>query len=340
MRKFYYLVVLFVFALRFQASADTYEIVTASNDPNNNELLVYGASGQLLQSVATGGQGGVPPHATGGGIAKTETLLAVINYNSQSVSLFKQQQGAFKLIQVIPTISKPVSVTFGNNHLYILGTMTIESHALNGDIIGRQPDGSSTLLIADGSAAQVGFLLNQLIVSQRSDMIAIVELNNGVVTKNIFPVQLPPPPGNNTPVGLVTRGDTAYVTIAHSDAVGLVRNGMLLNVVSSQTQHAPCWLAAMGPWLFCSNTPSKSISRYNISENLVLDELIAAKTMGEPTDIDAAEGIVAVIEMRNTGTALSQFRVDNTGSLKPIGSILTADTANGVAIIKLRNLQP
>ena len=339
MKKLYHVFSMVLLALGFntiQAEVSPYAIATASNNADSNELLIYDAEGKLLQSLATKGKGGVPPHIVGGGIAKNDRFVAVINYGSQSVSLFKQQENSFKLLQVIPTISKPVSLAFGHNHLYVLGTTTIESHKLNGDSVVERPDGSSRLLVADGSAAQVGVLTKQLIISERSNMIELVELLDGVVTEKISPVQLPPPPGNDTPVGLATRGAAAYVTIAHSDKVGLVKYGKLIKVISSETQHAPCWLTLMGSWLFCSNTPSKSISRYQVSEDsLVLDELIAAKTQGEPTDIDAEEGIVAVLEL-GAGTKVSRFHADSNGNLKLINSTSTANTANGIAIIKLQ----
>lgn len=328
-----------LFALGFiplQIHAD-YEVVTTSNSSDRNELLVYDKKGKLLQTVSTDGKGGVPPHIVGGGVAKTDTLVAVINYDSQSVSIFKQQKGVFKLMQVVQALSKPVSLAFGSNHLYILGTTSIESHAMNGDSVAKQPDGSSSLLVGDGSAAQVGFLTDQLIISERSNMIELVELNNGVVTKNIHPVQLPPPPGNNTPVGLVTRGNAAYVTIAHSDAVGLVKEGKLAKVISSESEHAPCWLTLMDNWLFCCNTPSKSISRYTVTDrSLAMGALIATKTQGEPTDIDAGEGIFAVIEMGEKGTSLSQFQVDKKGNPKLLNSVPTSNSANGVAVVKIQ----
>lgn len=344
MKKRFQFFILFLFTLGFtplQGIGNTYEVLTASNDANRNELLVYDANGKLLQAISTDGQGGVPPHIVGGGIAKTSNFVAVINYNSQTVSLFKQQQGAFKLLQVLPTLSKPVSLAFGNNYLYILGTTTIESHAMSGNGVNERPDGSAQLLVGDGSAAQVGYLSNQLIISERSNMIELVNLNNGTVTDNINPVQLPPAPGNDTPVGLATRGSTAFVTIAHSDEVGLVRNGKLVKVLSSGTQHAPCWLTLTGSWLFCSNTPSKSISRYNVSENnIAIAELIAVKTQGEPTDIDAQADILAAIEMGNNGNYLSQFKIDPNGNLKLINSVPTSKNANGIAVIQLQMNTP
>ena len=55
------------------------------------------------------------------------------------------------------------------------------------------------------------------------------------------------PANVDTPFGLVTRSNDAYVTIAHADEISLVRNGQVLTVTASGTQHAPCWLALVGP---------------------------------------------------------------------------------------------
>lgn len=312
-------------------------VVTASNDPNNNELLVYDAYGNFMRSIPTNGKGGVPPNKTGGGIDKKDNLVAVINHGSQNVSIFKQEGSSFKLSQVIPSNSKPVSVAFGGDHLYILGATTIESHLLNGESVAMDPDGVSKLFKADGSAAQVGFLNNQLIISEKSNTIELVDLKNGVVTSNIKPVQLPPPPRNDTPVGLATKGNVAYVTIAHSDEVGLVKDGQLKKVLTSGQQKAPCWLAVMGSLLFCSNTPSKTISIYKVSDNdIVLDKEIAATihTGGLPSDLDAKNGILAVLDTGNGPGHISQFRVDNDGNLQLLNTARTANTANGVAIIE------
>lgn len=339
-RKLFYALVVLLFTWDFstlQVNANLYEVVIASNNANHNELLVYNTKGKLVKALSTEGRGGVPSHIIGGGVAKTNGLVAVINYSSQTVALFKLQRGAYTLVQLIPTISQPVSVVFGNQHLYILGTTTIESHALHGDGIDINPDGSSALLIGDGSAAQVGFLLNQLIITERSNMVELVELINGAVTNKINSVLLPPPPGNNTPLGLTTRCNSAYVAIAQSDTLCLVHENTLVATASSESQHIPCWLTHAGPWLFCSNAQSKSISRYSISENsLTLNELIAAYTEGQPTDIDAGEGILAVIETRNKNNSyLSQFQMDENGELELINSMPIPSTANGVAIIKV-----
>lgn len=64
-------------------------------------------------------------------------------------------------------------------------------------------------------------------------------------------------------------------------------------------------------------------------------DLIAIKTEGEPSDIDAQEGIVAVLE-RGEGARVTQFTADSNGNLKFSNSTSTANTANGVAVIKLQ----
>lgn len=317
-----------------QAAPFPYLIITASNDATNNQLLIYNSAGKLINSIPTKGQGGVS--GNGGGIAKKNGLLAVVNANSQSVSLFRQRGDSFQLTQVIPTLSKPVSITFGHNHLYILGAKTVESHKINGDLVVEHPDGSARLLVADGSAAQVGALPNQLIISEKSNTLEVADLSDGALTGTIHPVQLPPPPNNDTPYGLVTQNDKAYITIAHSDKVGLVRNGKLIALVSSENQHAPCWLTITGPWLFCSNTPSKSISRYRVNEGtLALDEPIAAQIQGGPTDIDAEGPILAVLDSTDGTSHLSQFEIDKNGNLHLIHTINTVSGANGVVIVPL-----
>ena len=50
----------------------------------------------------------------------------------------------------------------------------------------------------------------------------------------------------------MTRGGNAYVTIAHSDVVALVKNGQLIALASTGTpggpgEHSPCWSAVAGP---------------------------------------------------------------------------------------------
>ena len=75
----------------------------------------------------------------------------------------------------------------------------------------------------------------------------------------------------NAPFGLVTRRDKAYVTIAHANEISLMRH-----------------------FLFSSNSPSKSVSRYVVfGDKIVQDAAVAASLNGNPTDIASRDGYVA-----------------------------------------------
>src|SRR5208283_4013096 len=139
------------------------------------------------------------------------------------------------------------------------------------------------------------------------------------------------PSNVNAPFGMFARGNDAYVTIAHANEISLVRNGAVLTVTGSGTQSAPCWLTLVGPFLFSSNSPSKSVSRYAVyGQKIVQDAAVAAAFSGDPTDIDSRDGLVAVID--GSGT-LSIFSVDEDGNLTLQGSASISTAANGVAVV-------
>jgi hypothetical protein len=138
----------------------------------------------------------------------------------------------------------------------------------------------------------------------------------------------------NAPYGLVTRNDDAYVTIAHANEISLVRNDAVVTVTGSGTQQAPCWVTLDGPFLFSSNSPSMSISRYLVyGKKIVQDAAVAATLKGDPTDIDYRWGLVAVIDSNATVSHLSIFKVDGDGNLA-LKSATTLKTANGIAIVR------
>jgi hypothetical protein len=144
------------------------------------------------------------------------------------------------------------------------------------------------------------------------------------------------PSNVNTPFGLVTRSNDAYVTIAHANEISLVRNGAILTITGSGTQSAPCWLTLVGPFLFSSNSPSMSVSRYAVyGQKIVQDAAVAATLNGDPTDITSGAGLVAVIDGTGTVSHLSIFSVDEDGNLTLMQAADTlASTANGVAIVR------
>ena len=305
-------------------------VVTSSNVASANSLLVFDSTGALVQTIPTSGQGGVSGNA--GGVAAAGRLVAVVNFGSQSVSLFELTNDGFVLTDTVNTISKPVSVAFGHGHLYVLGTTSVESHQLHGHDIEAVSDGSTALLRADESAAQVGVVGDQLLITEKSNTVETVSLQAGAVVGTA--IEVPIPAGSDTPLGLTTRGSAGYVTIAHSDEVGLVKGGQLTSLVGSGSQHAPCWLALVGQNLYSSNSPSHSISRYIVSGNqVVLDAEVVATTAGAPTDIGAFGNVVGVLD-GGTQTHLTQFAVDADGNLQQIAVSVVNRGANGVAVIE------
>src|SRR5262245_2642748 len=120
-------------AAGIQASGhDRTLVVTMTNDPDTNQLEVYDAdSHALLQTLSTHGKGGAGGNARG--IKQLDrTLVAVVNNGSNSVALFRRSGDALKFEQLVTTTSAPVSVDFGNDHLYVAGATTVDSFALRG----------------------------------------------------------------------------------------------------------------------------------------------------------------------------------------------------------------
>lgn len=312
------------------AEAQNTLVVTATNAAQN-QLLVYSADGKLLQTLPTEGKGGASGNA--GGIETKNGLVAAVNFGSQSVSIFERGEDGLRLKELVSTVTSPLSVAFGEDHLYILGTTTIESHPIIWGEVSDRADGVVTLLKADGSAAQVGVLPGQLIITEKSNTIETVDLTDGAVAG--VPTMVSNIPSNvNTPFGLVTRGENAYVTIAHANETALVRHDDVLTVTGSGTQSAPCWLTLAGPFLFSANSPSMSVSRYVVfGDQIVQDAAVAASVNGDPTDIASGDGLIAVIDSNSSVSHLSIFKVDFEGTMKlKIANTISAPI-NGVAVV-------
>ena len=334
-RKWFYFLTIFAAlfaAAAVQAASDESALVVTASNAAANQLLVFNSNGKLLQTVPTQGQGGAGGNS--GGIETKDNLVAVVNFGSKTVSILEREGNSFHVKQLIPTASSPLSVAFGAQHLFILGTTTIESHRMFESSISASADGVVALLKADGSAAQVGVLPDQLIVTEKSNAIETVSLlEDGSVTG--FPKSVMNIPANvSAPFGLVTRGNDAYVTIAHTDEISLVRNADVLTVTSTGAQHAPCWLALDGPFLFSTNTASMTISRFAVyGQKIIPDAVIAAHTDGGPTDIASTSRLLAVIDANSRTSHVSIFNIDEDGNLSLRASVAVA-SANGMAIVR------
>lgn len=310
-------------------------VVTASNT-TNNALLVYNTRGVLVEQSETGGSGGVTGNA--GGIAQNHDLLAVVNFGSGNVSIFRKGGDSvpLQLVKTVPALTNPVSVAFGRHHLYILTATHIESHRIDRYGVSPAADGSAQLAHADGSAAQVGVIDGQLIISEKSNAIETVNLSDQGAVSGSTKLVANIPANVNAPFGLATRGSDAYVTIAHANEISLVRNDAVLTVTGSGTQMAPCWVALDGPFLFSANSPSHSVSRYLVYGNkIVQDAAVVASFNGDPTDITYRDNLAAVVDGNGSASHVSIFNVDGDGDFALKSSVtINSSTTNGIAIVR------
>ena len=107
-----------------------------TNDVNANTLNVYDAhSGQLLQALPTQGKGGASGNARG--VRQfDDRFVAGVNFGSNSVAIFRRDGDRLRFDTLVATSSPPVSVDFGNGHMYVAGTTTIESFVMHDGQVG------------------------------------------------------------------------------------------------------------------------------------------------------------------------------------------------------------
>jgi hypothetical protein len=321
--------------------------VIMTNDPTANQIKVYDvATHALLQTLSTHGKGGVGGNARGVKQYSGE-LFAVVNNGSNTVALFKRDGNLLKFDKLVRTSSAPVSVDFTHDHLYVAGATTVDSFVLHRNNV-EWMDGTAALELfgggtpPNGSTAQVGVINERrLLVTLKTDpdpgTVDMVSLHDGAVT-GAAPVAVSAPAGTLTPFGFSVYGDgTAVITLAHSNQDGLFRNGAFASV-SDAGQGAPCWTTRAGKYVFTANAASKTISRViGTGNHVFVDSPVAASitTGGGPTDIDADEGVLGVIDHVAGQSHLSLFTYNKYGELTASGAPidLGVANANGVAIM-------
>ncbi len=324
-------------------------VVTMTNDQNANQIKVYDAESQaLLQTLSTHGKGGVGGNARG--IKQYDgRLVAAVNNGSGTVALFRRDGDVLKFDKLVQTTSAPVSVDFGNDHLYVAGATTIDSFVLHENSV-EWLDGTAGLVLAGGgtppaaSVAQVGVIDDrQVLVTLKADpdpgTVDVISLHRGRVTGSA-PTAVSAPDGSLAPFGFATYSDgSALITLAHSNQDGLFRNGSFTSVVAAG-QTASCWMTRAGKYVFVANTGSRTISRLvGTGNNIFIDSQVAAQTpTGSPADIDADAGVLGVIDHGGSQSHLSVFTYNRFGELAPAGAIITIGVpdANGVAILSPR----
>jgi len=324
-------------------------VVTMTNDPIENRINVYDADTHgLLQTLSTRGKGGAGGNARG--VKQFDgDLVAAVNNGSSSVALFRREGDRLRFDNVVSTTSAPVSVDFGNDHMYVAGATTVDSFVLRGNRV-EWLDGTAALELAggggtppSGSTGQVGVINSkQLLVTLKADpdpgTVDVVALQDGRIT-GAAPTAVSAPQGALSPFGFAVYPDgTAVITLAHSNQDGLFRDGAFASVVDAG-QAADCWATRVGKYVFTANTGSHTISRLiGTGNNVFVDSLVAANIGGAPADLDGDAGVLSVVDHGAGQSHLSFFRYNRFGELTAAGTITVGvPNANGVAVVAPRD---
>jgi hypothetical protein len=127
--------------------------VSMTNDANSNQIQVYDVSSKsLLQILSTHGKGGVGGNARGVKQYRGQ-LLAVVNNGSNTVAVYTREPNGLKFEKLVTTTSAPVSLDFGQDHLYVAGTTTVDSFLVHRNNV-QWLDGTTALELAPGGVRQ------------------------------------------------------------------------------------------------------------------------------------------------------------------------------------------
>jgi hypothetical protein len=251
-----------------------------------------------------------------------------------------------KFVSTVTTTSPPVSVDFGNDHMYVAGATTVDSFVLQGRTV-TWLDGTLGLELSGGGAPPVGSTAQVGVIDEKTLLVTlkapdpgtvdVVSLRDGRVTGSA-PTAVAAPAGTLTPFGFSVYPDgTALITLAGSNQNGLFRDGAF-SAVTAPGPGAPCWATTLGKYAFISNTGARTLSRLigTGSHVFVDDETAAVITAGGgPADIDADAGVLGVIDRGGDQAHLSLFTYNDFGELVPHRTPINIGVpdANGIALL-------
>jgi hypothetical protein len=96
------------------------------------------------------------------------------------------------------------------------------------------------------------------------------------------------------------------------------------------------WVTIDGPFLFSANSPSRSVSRYAVyGQQIIQDAAVVATFNGNPTDIAYRSGLAAAVDGDGTVSHVTVFSVNEDGkfTLRGLATIGNA-TTNGIANVR------
>jgi hypothetical protein len=322
-------------ALALAADDHSVFVLTSTNDPNTNQVVVFkfDPSGPSLTSVGTlptGGKGGA---STNAGILQFKgNLGAVANYGSNSVTRLERNGNYFSVagtIQLAPGCVKPDSVALTRNQLFVVGTTCAESHAWPwGGVDG------SVVSLPDNSAAQIAVGQSWAAVTLSSGSLLQLPLTGDYGALSGASNSIPLPDDANTvPLGEAFWGDVLGFTPAHSaDNFAIVDKNqnvypvMFPDPPGPYPTNAPCWVAkGAGNIWYTGNSPGTAVSIFfSDAQGGVFYKSVSVP--GVPTDISVSPDGKWLAVIYTTGTAPSTdayvavYSIDAYGDLTPVAN--------------------
>ena len=323
--------------------SDRVLVLTSTNDPGSNQVLVYQLGGgtspalSLVQTLPTGGQGGAGGNA--GILQMKDDFGAVANYGSGNVSELVREGDYIRIrgqIRLASGCLKPDTVALAGDQLFVAGANCVESHAWPSGAL----DGA-VVHLSNASAAQVAVGRTWGAVTFTSGAVEQLGLTHwGTLSGSMAAVALPAD-ANNTPLGAAFWGDILGFTPAHSpDSFAIVDAQRNVHPVVGPTPpypgNAPCWVAK-GPgnvW-YTGNSPGHAISIFfSDDKGGVFYKSVALA--GVPTDVTVSKDRkwLAVIYSANGNGYVTVFAIDAYGDLTPEATSSPVGVAafSGVAI--------
>ena len=327
-----------VFLAAVSATAAAWErdtlVLTSTNDPSGNQVVVFKVHGNSLSFVTmfpTGGNGGAS--GNGGILQFQDATGAVANYGSNTVSQLVRDDGSISLGQTIKLAqgcTNPDSVALAHDHLFVVGANCAESHSWPGGFLDHR-----VVALTDASAGQIAVGRTWAAVTLKSGSVLQLPLAvDGALRGTSSTVTLPSA-ANNTPLGAAFWGDLLGFNPAHSpDSFALVnRDKTVFPILGPQPAYpsnAPCWLAkGSGNVWYTGNSPGMAVSIF-FSDGQGGTFYKSVPLPGVPTDVTVSRDgkwlAVIYTAADNSGGRIALFAIDGYGDLS------LAATSNPVGI--------
>jgi 6-phosphogluconolactonase len=319
-------------------------LFTTTNDPTNNELVVFSrdAQGQIAELVAfpTAGTGTGASLGSQGAVVLSDDRqwVLAVNAGSNDVSVFHLTPAGLVQTDLEPSGgTQPVSVTIRNQLVYVLNAgvpnnITGFNLSINGELT---PIANSTHLLSASSTQPA-----QVQLSPLGDFIVVSEKSTNVIDTftvagdGTLPTFVVNPSAGQTPFGFAFQGpDHIFASEAFNNATDasavtsyhLAGNGLALIAPSvPTTETSACWVVATpdGLFVYTANTGSDSITGFSVGPLGVLTRLdndgVTATTGGGPTDLAFTPRTRFLYVLNSHDGTISSFERATNGSLNPI----------------------